>query len=396
LVRRKYLPTEIDGGVFSLARRWEGGDVTLGGGVNYYDGNHYGEVLWVKNYTADLAPNFEYYRSKGLKTDANIYLKGHYRPAEGLTLYGDLQYRLIDYRIRGENDTWDWLNDRMQALDVAEAFHFLNPKAGAFYAIHPKHTVFASFGVAHREPNRNNYTDAAFDVLPKAERLFDYEGGYRFRHKNLSTGVNFYYMRYKDQLILTGQVNDIGEPLTSNVPDSYRLGVEWTAAAAIAPWLDWNGHLTWSRNRILQFTEYVDDWETGRLEPGFLGNTPIAYSPDWTAGSLFTAHHKQFTASLQSSYVGQQYLDNTGSAGRQLDAYFVNNLRLGYTFRLPGRASAEWACTVYNLLNEEYESNGYVWYTWYEGSGDQRQRGNDLRYFPQAGIHLMTQLTVRF
>jgi iron complex outermembrane receptor protein len=398
LVRRKYLANDFYGGIFSLNYKKDLWDVSLGGGANDYDGNHFGEVRWVKNYASDVAfwPNGEYYRSKGEKVDANVYLKANYQATGKLNLYGDLQYRFIDYRIKGENDTWDWINERMQRLDVKEQFHFFNPKAGAFYRIDGRNRAYASFAVAHREPNRNNYTDASFDEAPRPERLFDYELGYGFRNERLAAGANLYYMRYTDQLVLTGRVNDIGEPLTSNVPDSYRTGVELTAAARIASWLEWSGNVTWSENRILAFTEYVEDWETGGFESEYLGTTPIAYAPNITAGSLFTARYKRFEAGLQSNYVGSQYMDNSGSEDRKIDAYFVSNLRCAYTFPVRGLKSAELACSIHNLFNEKYESNGYVWYTWYEGSGADRQRGNDLRYFPQAGTHVSVQLTAKF
>jgi iron complex outermembrane receptor protein len=203
-------------------------------------------------------------------------------------------------------------------------------------------------------------------------------------------------MRYKDQLVLTGKVNEIGEPLTSNVPDSYRAGAELTAAVQIASWLDWKGNVTLSDNKILRFTEYVEDWETGQFEAEYLGTTPIAYAPDIVAGSLFTAHYRDFVIGLHSNYVSKQYMDNSGSDSRKIDAYFVNNLRMAYTFHPKGLQSLEMACNVNNLFNEEYESNGYVWYTWYEGSGADRRRGNDLRYFPQAGTHVLVSLTAKF
>jgi iron complex outermembrane receptor protein len=397
LVRQKYLGNDFYGTVFSLDYKKGKLDASLGGGANDYDGDHFGQVKWIKNYASNpaFAPNHEYYRSTGKKTDANLYLKANYQLLNNLNLYGDLQYRFIDYRIQGQNDTWDWRNGEMQRLNVAEQFRFFNPKAGAFYQIDAHNALYASFAVAHREPNRNNYTDAAFNETPKPEQLLDYELGYTLKNQRFSAGLNLYYMRYKDQLVLTGKVNDIGEPLTSNVPDSYRTGLELTAAATIAPWLDWRGHITLSENQIRHFTEYVEDWETGAFEPEYLGKTPIAYAPNLTAGSLFTAHHKRLTISLQSNYVSKQYMDNSGSNDRKIDPYFVNNLRCAYAFPLR-RPSLELALSVHNLLNEQYESNGYVWYTWYEGSGANRQRGNDLRYFPQAGAHVMVHLLARF
>ncbi|MDR0540701.1 MAG: TonB-dependent receptor [Dysgonamonadaceae bacterium] len=398
LVRQKHLANDFFGGIFSLDYKKEKWNVSLGGGANYYDGNHFGLVKWIKNYAFDpgFTPNREYYRSTGKKTDANVYLKVNYQPIKKLNLYGDLQYRLIAYGIKGVNDTWDWINNEMQRLNVNEHFRFFNPKAGTFYQMNTRNNIYASFALAHREPNRNNYTDAGFDEIPKPERLFDYELGYKFQNQRFTAGLNLYYMRYKDQLVLTGKVNEIGEPLTSNVPDSYRAGVEVTAAAKLEPWLDWNGNLTLSESKIHNFTEYVEDWETGSFEAEYLGTTPVAYAPNITAGSLLSARYKDFAIGLQSNCAGKQYMDNSGSESRKIDAYFVNNLRCAYTFHPKGLKSLKLACSINNLLNEKYESNGYVWYTWYEGSGADRTRRNDLRYFPQAGRHILMHLTASF
>jgi iron complex outermembrane receptor protein len=398
LVRRKYLANDFYGGVFSLNHSPERWDVSLGGGANYYDGNHFGRVMWIKSYADDphFSPNHEYYRSTGRKTDANLYLKILYRLSRNLSAYGDAQYRFIDYRIHGKNDTWDWIHNEMQNLSLDRQFRFFNPKAGALYQLNSRNTFYASLAVAHREPNRNNYTDAEFNQTPKPERLLDYELGYKLKAKHVEVGVNLYYMRYTDQLALTGRVNDIGEPLTSNVPNSYRTGAELTASARLLPWLEWRGNLTLSKNRILGFTEYVEDWESGNFEGEYLGSTPIAYSPNVVAGSLFTAQNQAFSVDLQTNYVGKQYLDNSGSDSRKLDAYLVSDLRCAYRLPVNGPKSAEVACSVHNLFNEKYESNGYVWYTWYEGTGNDRRRGNELRYFPQAGTHVLFQLTVRF
>ncbi|MDR1562659.1 MAG: TonB-dependent receptor [Dysgonamonadaceae bacterium] len=398
LVRQKHLDNDFYGGIFSLDYELNKLDISLGGGINKYDGNHWGLVKWVKNYAgdADFYPDHEYYRSKGVKTDANIYLKNNYSLFDNLNLYGDLQYRFIDYSINGKNDKWDKRINEMQNLNVDRRFDFFNPKAGIFYRINKYNNVYGSVAVAHREPNRNNYTDAGETEKPVAERLTDYELGYRFANGRFSVGLNVYYMLYKDQLVLTGKVNEIGELLTSNVPDSYRAGIELTASVNITPDLSWSGNTTLSDNRIKEFTEYVEDWETGTAV-NYLGTVPIAFSPDIIAGSMFSYVHKGFRAALQSQYVGKQFMDNTGSADRSIDAYFVNNLRFGYDFPCKGTFPfVSVNLLVNNIFNEEYESNGYVWYTWYEGTCNDRKRGNDLRYFPQAGTNVMANIVIKF
>jgi iron complex outermembrane receptor protein len=400
LVRQKHLDNDFCGAVFSLDYTYNRLELSLGGGANRYDGRHWGLVKWVKNYAgdADFRPNHEYYRSKGLKTDGNIYLKGNYGLTDRLNLYGDLQYRAIDYSINGRNDKWDSRIDEMQNLSVDRRFNFFNPKAGVFYLINDGNSVYGSVSVANREPNRNNYTDAGDNEKPVAEHLTDWELGYRFAgSRYFSAGINAYYMIYRDQLILTGKVNEIGEPLTSNIPESYRAGIELTAGIHFTPNLSWSGNVTFSDNKIKHFTEYVDDWETGTAV-NYLGTVPIAFSPDVIAGSMFSYNLKRFRAAFQSNYVGKQFMDNTGSDSRSIDAYFVSNLRFGYDFtdKEPASPGVTVNLLVNNIFNEKYESYGYVWYTWYEGSGAGRTRGNDLRYFPQAGTNVMANVVIKF
>lgn len=398
LVRQKKLDNDFGGLLFSLNQKKENWDISFGGGGNYYDGKHFGNVIWVKNYLNDPAffPPSEYYRNTGEKTDVNFYLKGNYYLLSNLSVYGDVQYRFINYKIKGNNDKWDPSIQDMQKLNFDEQFHFLNPKAGIFYKLNQQNNLYASFAMAHREPNRNNYTDSSEKEVPKAERLMDYELGYNYQNTYFSAGVNLYYMKYKDQLILTGKVNEIGEPLTSNIPDSYRMGIELLAGIKIASWLRWDGNLTLSENKIKNYTEYVHDWETGDKCANYLGTTPIAYSPDLIVNSIFSFSYKSLNAGLQSNYVGKQYLDNSGSEDRKIDPYFVSNLRIGYSFTLKGIKTLGIDLLINNLFDEKYETNGYVWYSWYEGAGNDRVRKNDLRYFPQAGTNLMLNVSLRF
>ena len=178
----------------------------------------------------------------------NTYLKANYAVTEAINLYGDVQYRYINYQTYGTSDRWDWMNNQMQVLNVNEDFHFFNPKAGIFYAIDEQNSAYASVAVGHREPTRNNYKDAELTANPTFERLINYELGYSYKHATYAFGANAYYMDYKNQLVLTGKVNEIGEALTSNTPESYRMGIELTAGVQITPWLQWNGNLTVSEN----------------------------------------------------------------------------------------------------------------------------------------------------
>ncbi|MCL1936990.1 MAG: TonB-dependent receptor [Candidatus Azobacteroides sp.] len=400
LVRRKYLDNDFGGLIFSLNYTQSKWNVSFGGGGNYYDGNHFGKVIWVKEELGNA--NQEYYRSKGKKTDINFYLKGNYQLTKNLNLYGDLQYRFIDYQIQGQNDTWDWINETMQKLDIHEKFPFFNPKVGLSYRINPENTAYGSFAIAHREPNRNNYTDAGFNETPQPERLRDYELGYKYNRRIVSAGVNLYYMQYKDQLVLNGKTNEIGEPLTSNVPDSYRAGIEFLLGFQISKCLKWNGNLTLSRNKIRNYQEYLsvyqgENWdleETQVVEQ--YKQTDISFSPHAIANSLLSFQKDAFSAALQSVYVGKQYLDNTRNSDRQINDYLVHNLRLGYTFRWKGVRECSLQLLINNFFNKEYESNGWVAGYYYRNEDGSLTLHADKSYFPQAGTNVLASINLKF
>ena len=395
LIRQKKMDNHFGGGVFSVNYRNEKLDASLGGALNYYDGWHFGRVIWVKNYIGELLPDHEYYRNKAKKTDGNLYLKANYNLVAGLNAYADLQYRYINYKIHGDNDKYDYNTDGLQKLAVNDHFNFFNPKAGLNWDIDSNNRVYASFSVVQKEPTRNNYTDGNADEYPKAEKLYDYELGYTYRNTWLSAGVNFYYMDYKDQLVLTGELNEIGEAMARNVPDSYRTGVELMLGVKPCRWFQWDINGTLSKNRVKNFTEklYEDEWKNPiEVEHG---NTPIAFSPDFILNNRFSFSHKGFEAALQSQYVSKQYMSNAKQAEQTLDAYFVSNLNLAYTFQLPHVKSVTVGFTIYNLFNEKYENNGYAGsgYTLKDGKPE---RYNYAGYAAQAGTNVMGNLSIRF
>lgn len=406
LVRQKLVDSGFGGGVFSANYSGDRLTASIGGAANYYSNDHYGKVLWVENYIGTLNPDHEYYRNKGEKTDANLYVKANYELTKTLNFYADLQYRYINYKIRGNNDKWDWTADpaRLQRLDVNEDFSFFNPKAGLFWQITPAHSAYASFAVAQKEPTRNNYTDGLFTQRPKAEKLFDYELGYNFRKEWFTAGVNLYYMDYTDQLVLNGKLNEIGEPMAENVKDSYRMGMEVSLGAQIARWLRWDVNATWSKNRIKNYVGYVSDydadWNDLYTQTAIeAGDTPIAFSPSFMAGSLFSFSLNGFDASLQTQYVSRQYLDNFGRKESSLDPYCVSNLNLAYTFKLRGIKSITVGATVYNLFNTRYETNGYSQTAaLYEGDPKEGRYAlaEDPRFYPMAGINALGHITLRF
>lgn len=398
LVRKKAMDNHFGGGVFSLNYKDERLNASLGGALNRYEGDHFGKVLWVKNYAGMLSPDHEYYRNVGTKTDGNVYLKADYPLTDNLNAYADLQYRHIDYTIEGNNDKWNSVtNDGLQRLDIDDTFDFFNPKFGLSWQINDHNRVFGSFSVAQKEPTRNNYTDGKLLEHPKAERLLDYELGYVFTNKWLNIGANLYYMDYKDQLVLTGELNEIGEPVAANVPESYRMGVELMAGVKLDCGFTWDINATLSKNRVKDFTEtlYEDEWVGGEQWITKKGDTHIAFSPDFILNNQFGYNYKGFSASLQSQYVSKQYMSNANCENHVLDAYFVSNLNLAYTFKLPSLKSVTVGCTVYNLFNEEYENNGYAGSGFYY-DGDQRVRYDYAGYAAQAGTNFLAHLTLKF
>jgi iron complex outermembrane receptor protein len=398
LVREKHLDNHFGGGIFSLDYRKDKLNTSFGGAANYYDGDHFGYVTWVKNYAGnpDFFPNHEYYRNRGKKFDSNIYLKANYQIFDDLSLFGDVQYRYIDYKINGKNDRWNSEIGALQGLDIDKTFHFVNPKAGVFYDITNESKAYASLAVAHREPNRSSYIEAtSTNDMPRAEELINYEVGYKFANKTFVANAGVYYMQYRDQLVPTGEVSSTGRLLTRNVPDSYRAGVEVALGAKLTDWLTWNGNITLSENKIKEFTEYVDNWTTGEQETNRYENTNISFSPNVIANSLFSAHYKGFRTLVQSSYVGRQYLDNTGNNDRSIDPYFVSNLILGYTFKPIRVKELSVNLQINNIFNEKYESNGWV-YSYYTGSNNDLLRTDDIGLYPQAGTNVMANIVLKF
>ncbi len=394
LVRKKAMDNHFGGGIFSLSYRNSRINAAIGGGANRYFGKHFGNVLWVKNYMGDIAPDHEYYRNNGGKTDVNVYMKAEYRPVSSLNIYADMQYRHIDYTINGYNDKWNDATGTLQQLEIDEKFDFFNPKGGISWQIDRNNRIYGSVSVAHKEPTRNNYTDGKLHEHPKAERLIDYELGYTFGSRYVRAGANLYFMDYKDQLVLTGELNEIGEPLATNIPDSYRAGIELMAGISLPFGLSWDINATFSRNRIKDFTEVLYDDNTYERWEITHKDTPIAFSPSIIANSNLSYTWKGLETSLQSQYVSSQYMSNTGEKEHILDAYFVNNLRISYKFKLPGVKNIAVGVTIYNLFNEEYENNGYAGSGYYTDADGTKQKYNYAGYAAQAGINALGHITI--
>lgn len=390
LIRRRWLDNELVGANASVNMELGAHRLVIGGNLNDYTGDHFGEVIWAR-YAGASAIRDRYYDNDARKTDANAYAKLTYAINDAIDIYGDAQVRRVGHRFLGYNNALENITQRVDHT-------FFNPKAGVLWRVHHGGRLYGSFAVANREPNRNDLEETTPSSRPRSERLLDYELGYERRSGRISAGVNAYYMDYVDQLVLTGELNDVGAALRSNVPSSYRVGVELMWAWAPIRQLTWRANLACSDNRIRNFTEYVDDWDTGGQRAIDHGDAPLAFSPVLVASSELT--HRLWNKPAQgyaditliSKYVGQQYLDNTGRADRMLEAYLVHDLRGNLTLLgRHGLRGVDLNITVRNLFGTLYESNGWV-YSYF--ANDRREAMVGL--YPQAPLNVIGGITLRF
>jgi iron complex outermembrane receptor protein len=385
LIRRKYLDNDFYGLVYSLVYTAPTSRLVFGGSTNEYKGSNYGQIIW-SQFASNSEINHEWYRSTGDKTDFNVYAKLDQKISQKLNLYVDLQYRGINHKIKGtDGDLRDITQDH--------TFSFFNPKFGLFYDLDANNSLYASFAVAHREPSRDNFTDAnPLKPEPVAEKLNDIEAGWNMKTGSLNFSSNIYYMKYDNQLVLTGQINDVGSAVMENVKNSYRLGIEFNTALVLTNQLSWKANLTLSENKIKNFTEYVDDWDNGGQKTNSLGTRDLAFSPNSVAFQQLTfAPCKHFSIAFETKYVGKQYIDNTSSNDRSLHSYIVNNLRTEFNFKTKYVRLVTINLALNNLFNEKYESNAWV-YRYYESGQYNKMDG----YFPQAGLNLMAGITLKF
>ena len=420
LINQKWMDNDFYGIVASANYdNREGLTMNIGGGWNRYDGDHFGRYLWIKNYMGNPAGK-EYYRNDARKIDGNIYGKVHWEFAKGLSAFADLQYRHVSLRMDGPTDEWD--GSEQLTYNIHSHYDFFNPKAGLFYDINPNIKAYASVAVAHKEPTRNDYEENMNADL-KAERLTDYELGVKYSSERLTAGANIYYMDYKNQFVLTGEINDIGEMVSANSGRSYRFGIELEAAYKPVDWFRWDANATFSRNRN-------KNWEAAGVEEGSwssigtvsLGETPIAFSPETIFNNIFTFMHKGFRASLRSQFIGEQYMSNTGfksfhvyeyddnynitgekTVGMTLKSNFVTHLDLSYTTKALSRFGIKEATagmTIYNIFSEKYDNNGWAYceigldkngspYAWSDSV-------YEAGFAPQAPCHLMFNVSLNF
>jgi len=395
-ITRKYLDNYFYGIVFNATKEFAITEehvlfLSARAALNNYDGKHYGTIIWGK-YLDNLPPDYEWYRGTGNKRQGNAVASLGYN-YKGWFAYIDFQYRYINYKIKGTSDK---LNDITQNYVWNK---FFNPKAAISYTWEKRnieHTVYFSFAVANREPTRSDLTDAPFGKTPKPETLYDFELGYTLGMNKFQFNANGYYMLYHNQLVLTGQINDVGAAIMTNVKNSYRLGLELVANYQPVKFFHWKISGTFSLNKIRNYEhsmEVLDSiWEP--LEPisTFMKKSTISFSPAVVASNLFQFYpFKNFSVNFATQFVSKQYIDNSQDNQHILKPYCVSNLNLRYDIPKLKKLNLSLFFGINNIFNTMYESNAWIWRALVDGV-DNYEDG----YFPQAGINFLGGVKVRF
>jgi iron complex outermembrane receptor protein len=381
-VRDRWLDNYFYGQTFSLQSKKAATEFTFGGSWTIYDGRHHGDVIWA---ALGFPNNYRYYYLTSRKTDLNSYVKLLRQLDKHWSLFGDVQYRHVQYNMDGFQAN--------PSLQIQRNFNFVNPKAGVSYNNNGLNAYF-SYALAGKEPNRDDF-EAQQQQQPKKETLHDFELGFEKKGSGYNVGATVYYMLYKDQLVLTGSMNDVGAYTRINTPNSYRAGIELQGGVVINKWLNVTANTTFSRNKIKEFTsytdEYVNDEWTGQKAATFK-NTNISFSPAViAAGSINLTPVKNLELSLLSKYVGKQYLDNTQDERRRLTDYYTQDVRAIYTVKHLLFNEWNFIAQVYNVFNRKYEANGSAYPYIYDGVVD-----NGVSYATMAGIHYMLGVNIKF
>jgi iron complex outermembrane receptor protein len=370
-------------------------NLALGGAYNQYHGAHYDNIEWTQQST-DIPPNYQYERDDAYKTDFNIFGKADYKIGK-FKLYADMQYRHISYSFLG-------FNDALQNVQQQVYLDFFNPKAGITYQFNPDNNIYLSYAVGNHEPDRDDYVQSTPASRPKPENLQDWELGYRTQQGIFTGGINAFYMLYYNQLVLTGELNDVGDQNQSNVKNSYREGLEFDGALRISRQLTWSATASVSSNKIKNFQEYLIDYDNNSTVEYTYNKTDIAFSPDFVGSSTISFRPAKGTEiAFISKYVSRQYLDNTSNidppgygptdptSNRYLNGYFVNGLRLSYNFSTSYLKNIGATLLINNIFSEQYESNGATY--------PDIESGKVVNYnyfFPQAPINFLLGLDLKF
>jgi len=378
LVRQLWLDNKYYGQILSLQYKKNNDQLTLGGGWNRYEGKHYGNIIWAQT---GIPKDYQWYDLNAVKTDVNVYTKWEHSLSRKLNVYADIQYRNVQYKMNGF--------EHNPTVFVNRNFNFINPKAGITYSFNGLQTFF-SYALGNKEPNRDDF-EAGIANQPKYETLHDFELGAEKRTARCSFGATAYYMLYKNQLILTGQINDVGAYTRVNVPNSYRMGIELQGKAIIANWINAGANLTFSKNKIKRSDEYLDDYDNGGQIAISHKNTDISFSPSVISGitvNLIPVKNGEIT--LLGKYVSRQYLDNTQDVMRSLHPYFTQDVRFTYTIKNKLFNELNVIAAVYNAFNKKYEPNGYTFSYIYSG-----KKTTENYYFPMAGTNFMAGVNIR-
>lgn len=392
LIRRRWLDNNFYGAIFSLTyNNLKNFKMIFGGGANQYDGKHFGEIIWART-ASQSEINQHYYDNLANKFEASAYAKANYQ-LKRFNFFVDLQIRNIGYKYNGDDQYYANLIPLTQNVQ----FTFFNPKFGLSFDLNSRNNFYASLSVANREPVRDDFIQSSIYSRPKPEQLQNLEVGYRFHARKIFVNANYYLMNYKDQLILTGQINDVGAYNRANVAKSYRSGIEIEAGYLLTKRFSLTGNFTLSANKIQNFTEYVDNYDNYDVDGNMIQtviqhtNTDIAFSPNLIAAlGIQYEPIKNLTLNWQAKYVGKQYLDNTSNYRKSIDAYFTNNLMVNYSFKIKGIRDMNVGLLANNILNALYENNGYTF--GYISGG---KRINENYFFPQAGRNFLLRLTVK-
>ncbi|MBM3432702.1 MAG: TonB-dependent receptor [Bacteroidetes bacterium] len=370
LIRQLWLDNHFFGTTFSY--QWkEGRSSWIGGGaLMRYIGRHFGKPIWALN---GLTAIRNWYDQPADKNDANQFLKWQWNWKPKWSLFADLQLRWVEYRLNGFRNN--------PQVRFHPTYRFVNPKAGISYA-HQSWSGFASLAVAQKEPNRDDF-EAGWNQPPHPEKLLDLEMNIGKKKSTYRWSATLYHMAYRDQLILTGAINDVGAYTRQNIPRSYRMGIEWEGSLNLRPTIRLTGNVAVSRNRVKNFTKYVDDYDNGGQLKRVYRRSDLALSPTWVSnGILSWTPIKGLECQWISQFVSRQYLDNTAQKSRSLDPYWIQHLLIDYRWVLPKEKSIRLTLQVNNLFDIRYEPNGYTFSYFYGG-----RMNTENYYFPMAGTN---------
>ncbi len=384
LIRRRWLDNHFTGTVYHFTYKRKALEVVAGGGYNEYDGDHFGEIIWARH-AGNTNIRHRYYDNRALKTDMNNFLKAEVMLTEKILAYADMQVRQVGYHAGG-------IDNNMLDIRIDTSFLFLNPKGGFSFLPGKNSRLYASLSVGNREPVRSDFIDRPDTAQPKHETLFDYEFGFDWKIKKLTLQTNVFYMDYFNQLILTGELNDVGASIRTNVDRSYRAGVELSATYLLHKKIKLHANATYSQNKIAEFNEVLYDYTNGfDVVNNTYRQTDIAFSPSVIAAAILEySPINKLHIMLQTKYVGEQFLDNTGNKNRRIAPYQTIDGRI--TYILYGKRWHEIAFNLmgYNLLNTLYSSNGYTYSYIFDGLITENF------YYPQAGTNFMAGIQVKF